>query len=112
MHIGECFYKPGQRNQVWTVERIFKPAGNALTHVVLRRGGENPETYVISQMALMNPHMFRRDRRDPSSLNVQGRSRRAMDYVKEPMQTARPEPAGEAEAATPQDEDTSLGASS
>lgn len=87
--VGDRFYKPGQRNQIWTVERVFQPAGNALTHVVLKRGGENPETYVISVVALMNPHMFRRDRRDPESVNVRGRSRRAMDYVKEPLVTEK-----------------------
>jgi hypothetical protein len=89
--IGDRFFKPGQRNQIWTVERIFKPAANMLTHVVLRRGGERPETYVISAVALMNPHMFRRDRREPDSVNVRNRSRRAMDYVKDSPHTATPE---------------------
>src|SRR5690606_37828572 len=83
VELGDRFYKPGQRNQIWTVERIFKPAANMLTHVVLRRGGDNPEMYLISAMALMNPHMFRRVRREPESVNVRGRIRRSTDYIKD-----------------------------
>src|SRR5690606_41671453 len=85
---GRRSSSPGERNPPGRVERVFKPAANLLPHVVLRRGGENPETYVISAVALMNPHMFRRDRRDPEAINVRGRNRRAMDYVKDPLQTA------------------------
>ena len=105
VEVGDRFYKPGQRNQIWTVERVFQPAGNALMHVVLKRGGENPETYVISVMALMNPHMFRRDRRDPESLNVRGHSRRSMDYVKEPLLAEKPSKAEDPQ----EDEKSSLG---
>ena len=74
-------------------------------HVVLKRGGENPETYVISVMALMNPHMFRRDRRDPESLNVRGHNRRTMDYVKEPLLAEKPSKDDEPQ----EDEKSSLG---
>lgn len=95
VELGDRFFKPGQRNQIWTVERIFKPAANMLTHVVLRRGGENPEMYVISAVALMNPHMFRRDRREPDSVNVRGRSRRSMDYVKDAPPAQPQEPASD-----------------
>jgi hypothetical protein len=109
--IGDRFFKPGQRNQIWTVERIFKPAANMLTHVVLRRGGENPETYVISAVALMNPHMFRRDRREPDSVNVRARSRRAMDYVKDTPHTSEDKVREGEDVADPQVE-PSPGASS
>ena len=103
--VGDRFYKPGQRNQIWIVERVFQPAGNALAHVVLKRGGDNPETYVISVMALMNPHMFRRDRRDPDAMNVRGHSRRSMDYVKEPLLAEKPSKAEDPQ----EDEKSSLG---
>lgn len=84
VNVGDRFYKPGQRGRIWTVTRLFKPSSNSLTHVVLERDGECPETYVISLVSLMNPHMFRPERRDGNSINVKGLKRRWDDRLKTP----------------------------
>lgn len=81
--VGDRFYKPGQHGSIWTVIRVFKPTSNALTHVVLERDGENPETYVIALNSLTNSHMFHRDERDPDSVNMAGRQRRSSDHIKD-----------------------------
>lgn len=76
---GDRFYSPSRTHFVWVVDRIFKPVGLELTHVMLTRLGERLDRRILAETQLLDRSRFVRDRRRDSSENSLGQKRRLGD---------------------------------
>lgn len=76
---GDRFYSPSKTHFVWVVDRIFKPVGLELTHVMLTRLGEKLDRRIMAETQLLDRSRFIRDRRRDGSENSLGKRRRLGD---------------------------------
>jgi len=82
IEVGERFYKAGQPHRVWIVCKVYCPETETIPHVVIEREDTPGERALMSVYALLDESSFRRDRRDPISVNVDGRRRRRSDFLR------------------------------
>ncbi len=82
IEVGDRFYKTGQPHRVWVVRKIYCPETETIPHVVIEREDTPGERTLMSVYALLDESCYRRDRRDPISVNVEGKRRRRSDFLR------------------------------
>lgn len=84
--VGDRFFQVGMGNCVWTVVRICARGQTRMDHAVIERTGSFPDSKILSVNTLLNPSLYRPDRRGgsdgPPPAGVEGR--RKSDPVRLP----------------------------
>lgn len=77
---GDRFFERGEFDVVWVVERLIKPRGVGIEHVVIRHWHSGFERRMVAKSALLDMRRFGRDRRDPCrNLSAKSPRRRRTD---------------------------------
>ena len=82
IEVGERLYKVGNPDLIWSVRRVFYPNDHAVPHAVIVREGATEDRNVISISTLLDTATFRRDRRNPQSVNMEEHHRRRTDFLR------------------------------
>lgn len=79
LEAGDNFYQVRPGNPEWVIDRICAKTSCMIPHVVISRKGNFPDTKVISASTLLDPNLYRADRREPEVVNQTVQKRRKTD---------------------------------
>lgn len=79
--VGSRYFQVGGTERKWIIQRVFKPAVSDVPHAVMVREGSEHTNKMVSISALMDPSIFRPERRDDhkSGVERENKARRRSD---------------------------------
>lgn len=70
LEVGDRFFEVAPPHSVWAIDRFVKSQVCTIPHVVIERTGTMPASKIISVQVLLDPGIFRRDRRDVTAVTL------------------------------------------